>query len=167
MVRLGQRAFNDTYHQPKPMANPKTPYDPRCFLKGCITTSGGDNYHYSGQRRYTAREMALFQSFQYDYQFFGRSSQAMKQIGNAFPPAIAEAMYKTIRMTLEAFDDGLIGPEDDLTDLEGTFAQLRLASSISSPTLQSVFDGSADLPEASQNEEDHDDIVFLGSAKRH
>jgi DNA (cytosine-5)-methyltransferase 1 len=178
MDRLGSRALDDPYHQPKPMASTKTPYDPRSFLKGCITTSGGDNYHYSGKRKYTPREMALFQSFPYDYQFFGRPTQAMKQVGNAFPPVIAEAMYKTIRTTLEAFDDGLIGAEDDLTDLEGIFAQkLRLTSSDSSPTPQTFFDGSADFVDAPaptpQSERYHDiesddeEIVFLGSNTRH
>lgn len=175
MGRLGSRALDDVYHQPKPMASTKTPYDPKSFLKGCITTSGGDNYHYSGKRKYTPREMALFQSFPYDYQLFGGKTQAMKQVGNAFPPVIAEAMYKTIKMTLKAFDDGVIGAEDDLTDLDGTFAQLRLASSPSSPTPPTFFDGSADLPDAStptpQKEtylidSNDDEVTFLGSRTR-
>lgn len=175
--QLGSRALDDVYHQPKPMANTKPPYDPKSFLKGCITTSGGDNYHFSGKRKYTPREMALFQSFPYDYQFFGRPTQAMKQVGNAFPPVIAEAMYKTIITTLEAFDEGLIGAEDDLTDLDGVFAQLRLTSPSSSPTPQTFLDGSADLPDAlattTQSEEYHDiesddeEVVFLGSNRRH
>ncbi|KAF1929411.1 S-adenosyl-L-methionine-dependent methyltransferase [Didymella exigua CBS 183.55] len=179
MERLGPRASDDPYHQPKPMASAKTPYDPRSFLKGCITTGGGDNYHFSGKRRYTPREMALFQSFPYEYQFSGRPSQAMKQVGNAFPPGIAEAMYRTIRMTLEAYDDGLIGAEDDLTDLEGIFAQLRLASTRPSvpPTPHTFFDGSSDARASvgittAKNEKTHDadsdddEVVFLGSTRR-
>lgn len=174
MGRLGQRALDDPYHQPKPMANTKTPYDPESFLKGCITTSGGDNYHYSGKRKYTPREMALFQSFPYHYQFSGRPTQAMKQVGNAFPPVIAEAMYRTIKMTLEAYDDGLIGAEDDLTDHESVFAQLRLTSSGTSPTPQNFFDGKADASDSlntitqskNENDSDDDDVVFLGSSRR-
>ncbi|KAF1358962.1 S-adenosyl-L-methionine-dependent methyltransferase [Lizonia empirigonia] len=140
MSRLGPRALNDEYHQPKPMTTPKLPYDPRAFLKGCITTNGGDNYHYEGQRKYTVREMSLFQSFSYFYQFNGKNTQAMKQVGNAFTPVIAEAMYRSVVATLKAFDKGLIGAEDDLTDLDGVLAQSRLNSSNTSTTPPSPFD---------------------------
>lgn len=195
MDRLGPRALNDVYHQPKPMASPKTPYDPHNFLKGCITTGGGDNYHYAGKRRYTAREMSLFQSFPYHYQFSGRPTQAMKQVGNAFPPVIAEAMYKTIIMALAAYDDGLISAEDDLTNLDGVFAQLRLNSMTTLPTpqelsdifseaatepnlpsmtsLNDLYDGSRNMPgsfkdasEGEDNDDDDDEVVFLGSSRR-
>jgi DNA (cytosine-5)-methyltransferase 1 len=177
------------------MASPKTPYDPHNFLKGCITTGGGDNYHYAGKRRYTAREMSLFQSFPYHYQFSGRPTQAMKQVGNAFPPVIAEAMYKTIIMALAAYDDGLISAEDDLTNLDGVFAQLRLNSTTTLPTpqglsvifseaatepnlpsmtsLNDLYDGSRNMPgsfkdasEGEDNDDDDDEVVFLGSSRR-
>lgn len=143
MERLGPRAFNDVYHQPKPMTTPKPAYDPHQFLKGCITTSGGDNYHYEGQRKYTVREMSLFQSFPYHYQFSGTYGQAMKQVGNAFPPVIAEAVYRSVVMTLEAFDNGLIGSEDNLSDLEGIFAQMRLNASRTPSTSPSLFEASS------------------------
>lgn len=161
MDRLGPRAFNDDYHLPKPMATPKPAYSPHGFLKGCITTGGGDNYHYDGQRRYTVREMSLFQTFPYTYQFSGTRTQAMKQVGNAFPPSIAEAVYKTIVRTLEAFDEGLIGAEDDLTDPEGIFAQLSLNSWTSAPAPRGLFDGTVD-----DDDDVDDEVVFLGSTSR-
>ncbi|KAJ4994344.1 Modification methylase HphIA [Stagonosporopsis vannaccii] len=174
MSRLGPRALNDEHHQPKPMGKPKPAYDPHGFLKGCITTSGGDNYHYDGKRRYTVREMALFQTFPYDYQFSGTRTQAMKQVGNAFPPAIAEAIFKNVAMTLEAFDEGLIGAEDDLTDPEGVFAQLRLNAWRSFPAPQELCDGTADAndspefrPGRENAEDDDEEVVFLGSTNAH
>lgn len=155
------------------MTNPKPAYDPHGFLKGCITTSGGDNYHYEGTRRYTVREMALFQTFHYEYQFFGSRTQTMKQVGNAFPPSIAETMYKTIVMTLQAFDEGLIGAEDDLTDPDGIFAQLRLNSWRPSPTSQDFSGNTSDADDspgtysASETAEDDDnEVIFLGSTSK-
>jgi DNA (cytosine-5)-methyltransferase 1 len=110
--------MNDPYHLPKPMSQPKPAYDPNSFLKGCITTGGTDAYHPSGKRRFTPRELSLFQSFKYTYHFAGTKSDATTQIGNAFPPVMAEKVYRTIAKTLEAFDTGLIGAEDDLSILD-------------------------------------------------
>ena len=93
-------------------------YSPHSFLKGCITSGGGENYHPSGQRRFTPRELSLFQSFPYEYKWTGGMGEATKQIGNAFPPVVAEALYRTITKTLEAFDKGYIEAEDDITDLD-------------------------------------------------
>jgi DNA (cytosine-5)-methyltransferase 1 len=116
--RLAYRPTDDEYHQPKQAKEPREPYNPRTFLKSCITTSGPTEYHYSGMRRYTARELSLFQSFPIDYKFYGSQGQAVKQIGNAFPPIVAEVLYRTIAKTLEAFDRGFIDAEDDLSDLD-------------------------------------------------
>ncbi|KAF2872901.1 S-adenosyl-L-methionine-dependent methyltransferase [Massariosphaeria phaeospora] len=125
LERVGHaRASQEMYHNPleKKMFN-KPPYDPNTsFLKGCITTGGGENWHYSGLREYTAREYALLQTFPYKYQFSGGHSEAKKQIGNAFPPVMAQALFNVIAQTLEAFDNGFIGPEDDLVDLHAFLA---------------------------------------------
>lgn len=120
LERLGVHALDDEYHQPSNFkAMNKDAYDPRTsLLKGCITTSGGENHHYSGTRKYTPRELALLQTFPYWYSFTGGQGEALKQIGNAFPPVMAEALYRTIAKTLEAFDNGLIGAEDDIDDLD-------------------------------------------------
>jgi DNA (cytosine-5)-methyltransferase 1 len=117
--RFASRLPDDRFHQPKPAKERREPYSPQSFLKSCITTSGASVYHYSGTRRYTPRELSFFQSFPYGYQFCGSQGEATKQIGNAFPPVMAEALYRTIAKTLEAFDNGYIGAEDDLSDLDG------------------------------------------------
>ncbi|KAF2017255.1 S-adenosyl-L-methionine-dependent methyltransferase [Aaosphaeria arxii CBS 175.79] len=120
---LPSNAF-DEYHQPyklKPIS--RHPYDPATKVLGCITTGGTENYHFSGRRNFTARELSLFQSFPMGYVFSGSQTQAKKQIGNAFPPLMAEAMYRSVAQTLEAFDHGLIGAEDDIQDLLGLLAE--------------------------------------------
>lgn len=118
LERMGRRAWNDIYHQPKPAQSPREPINPETFLKGCITTGGSESYHYSGTRRWTVRELSLFQSFPYGYKFTGSNTEATKQIGNAFPPVVAQAMYCTIVKTLEAFDRGLIDAEEPIFDID-------------------------------------------------
>jgi DNA (cytosine-5)-methyltransferase 1 len=98
----------------------KEPYNPlTTMLKGCITTDGGaDNYHYNGKRKLTPRELCLFQSFPIDYHFTEVKGEAIKQIGNAFPPVMAEAMYRTVAKTLEALDHKLINAEDTIDNID-------------------------------------------------
>ena len=123
ITRQGRRAMNDPYHQPKLFPVPKLAYDPRTFLRGCITTGGTTACHPSGTRHFTPRELSLFQSFPYVYEFTGAKGEATKQIGNAFPPIMAQTIYQTIAKTLEAFEKGLIGAEDDLSDLDIILAE--------------------------------------------
>ncbi|KAI4625534.1 hypothetical protein J4E80_002666 [Alternaria sp. BMP 0032] len=144
LTRQGRRAINDPYHQPKWFPIPRPAYNPRTFLQGCITTGGTTACHPSGKRHFTPRELSLCQSFPYVYQFTGAQGEAKKQIGNAFPPIMAQAMYQTIEKTLEAFEKGLIGAEDDLSDLDAilgpsgeSFPQQRRLDS---------FTGSANIP---------------------
>ncbi|PSN63588.1 S-adenosyl-L-methionine-dependent methyltransferase [Corynespora cassiicola Philippines] len=137
------KAPDDEYHMPQSMrVLNKEPYDPtKTFLKGCITTGGGGNYHPSGRRNFTAREYALLQSFPYNYEFSGCNGEALKQIGNAFPPIMAEALYRTIAQHLEAFDHGLIGAEEEIADLQDHLSKqgIDLPGSQSHPI--SLFDG--------------------------
>ncbi|CAN9128594.1 unnamed protein product [Alternaria alternata] len=94
------------------------PYDPHTnFLKGCVTTGGGKNHHYSGTRTYTARELAALQTFTSTYTFLGSPTTAIEMIGNAVPPKVEEQLTLSCAQTLEAFDEGLIDAEDDITDL--------------------------------------------------
>ena len=68
--------------------------------------------------------------------------EATKQIGNAFPPIMAEAMYRTIAKALEAFDKQLIDAEDDLSvsDLDGILRRkginMRSAPSFGRPLFE-------------------------------
>lgn len=138
--RLGLRSTDDQYHQPKRLKEPKEPYDPRRFLKGCITTGGGVDYHPGGLRNFTPRELGLLQSFSMTYKFCGTQTEAKRQVGNAFPPIMAEAMFRTIAKTLEAFDRGYIDAEEDIDDIDSVLERkgVRLETPQGAPL--SVFD---------------------------
>lgn len=56
--------------------------------------------HYSLKRNITIREMACLQSFPYEYQFCGSSTQKKSQIGNAVPCNLAKEIAKSIYETL-------------------------------------------------------------------
>ncbi|KAJ5919083.1 hypothetical protein N7466_010026 [Penicillium verhagenii] len=68
-----------------------------------ITCSGGEaNYHPSGKRAYTPREVACLQTFPLEFQLCGRSIR--RQIGNAVPPRLAEAIFREIHKSLQRTD---------------------------------------------------------------
>ena len=115
--RHPDRLTNDVYHQQRFFSEPKTPYSIHSQLRGCITTGGTRSYHPSGLRNFTARELALLQGFPLEYLFAGSTSEVKKQVGNAFPPLAAEALFREIAKTLEAFDIGLTDAEEDQSNL--------------------------------------------------
>lgn len=49
-----------------------------------------------GMPRLTPRMTARIQGFPDDWEFFGRKTAAYRQIGNAFPPAVAEAVSRCV-----------------------------------------------------------------------
>ena len=55
-----------------------------------------------GMPRLTVRMVARLQGFPDDWQFAGRKTPAYRQIGNAFPPPVAEAVAKQIMQALNA-----------------------------------------------------------------
>lgn len=55
-----------------------------------------------GMPRLTTRMTARIQGFPDDWQFSGRKTAAYRQIGNAFPPPVAEAVGKKIFAAIEA-----------------------------------------------------------------
>jgi DNA (cytosine-5)-methyltransferase 1 len=101
-------------------------------------TRGSSSCHYSGNRDWTPRELSQFQSFPIAYDFVGTKTEVTKQIGDAFPPVMAEAMYRIIGKTLQAFDDGLIGVEDDLSDLDALLQERKAGRPIQSVSQRSI-----------------------------
>lgn len=102
--------------------SPRVPFDPHTKVLGCVTTSGGDdNWHPSGERRFTIRELAALMSFPPDFQFpslLDRNSahgsclgEVIKQIGNSIPPAVWTVFIHAIIDALKAFDNGLINAD--------------------------------------------------------
>lgn len=62
-----------------------------------LTLPDGQRYRLDiTHRMLTMRELADATGFPHDYQFCGSDTDAKKQIGNAVPPALAEALYRAV-----------------------------------------------------------------------
>lgn len=57
---------------------------------------------FDGLPRLTVRMVARLQGFPDDWQFAGRKTAAYRQVGNAFPPPVAEAVARSIRTAITA-----------------------------------------------------------------
>ncbi|KUI57600.1 Modification methylase HphIA [Cytospora mali] len=73
----------------------RIPWDGDKPLERTITTSGGQCYHWSGERELTLAEFAALQGFPRSFVFCSKCIK--KQIGNAFPPVVVKAFMKRIR----------------------------------------------------------------------
>ncbi|KAK6001047.1 hypothetical protein QM012_003130 [Aureobasidium pullulans] len=108
-------------HRPDALpAKDFAPYSPHQLVRGCITTSGGqNNWHPSGKRHFTEREYACLQTFPLDHTFIGTRSSVVQQVGNAVPPAFSRKLFESIRKTFEEIDQqdrenaGVIQLDDD------------------------------------------------------
>ncbi|PWY80907.1 S-adenosyl-L-methionine-dependent methyltransferase [Aspergillus sclerotioniger CBS 115572] len=92
------------------MVRHRTPFDPDQQAR-TITCGGGErNYHPSGERGFTNREFACLQTFPLRFRFGPR--EVRKQIGNAVPPMLAEALYKAIKESLHQTDAKELGQQE-------------------------------------------------------
>jgi DNA (cytosine-5)-methyltransferase 1 len=57
---------------------------------------------YQGMPRLTVKMAALLQGFPADWEIVGRKTQAYRQVGNAFPPPVAEAVARSIKQAMRA-----------------------------------------------------------------
>ncbi len=69
----------------------------------CFTIDTGHNhqFHYSANRVPTVRESARIQSFPDTFRFIGIKTSQLKQVGNAVPPLLAEAIARSVLDILE------------------------------------------------------------------
>ncbi|KAL1792810.1 hypothetical protein ACET3X_009317 [Alternaria dauci] len=153
MERFGhlQRASNDPYHQPHkmPVLN-GAPYDAYRKFINCILKSGVETLHPSGKRAFTPRELAVLQSLPQNHHLTGSYSRAIGQVGNMFPPLMAELVYRSCAQTLEAFDHGFITAEDNIEDLDITLIEKDVV--ITEPAAQA---GSLFSPNSSAENSQH------------
>lgn len=84
---------------------PKRPWDPSKPVN-TITCSGGQNYHWLGERQFTDLEYAVLQGFPRWHQF--SETNVKKQIGNAFAPSVVRVLYEHLIRFLRK-QDGVAG----------------------------------------------------------
>lgn len=86
---------------------PRAGFDGKKTQAKTLTCGGGiGNYHPDGLRPYTIRELACLQTFPVLYSFANAGlTVAKRQIGNAFPPTLARAVYREIVKVLKEADN--------------------------------------------------------------
>jgi DNA (cytosine-5)-methyltransferase 1 len=92
-------------------------HDPKKLLVNCITTDGGDNFHYTGSRKNTVREVGVYQTFPISFIWKGSHTTAMECAGNAVPPRAYEPIALNCAATLEAYRHGFIDADEEIDDL--------------------------------------------------
>jgi DNA (cytosine-5)-methyltransferase 1 len=60
----------------------------------------------------TVAQAALIQGFPADWEFKGRKTAAYRQVGNAFPPPVAQAVGESVIAALRAADAGAAAPAE-------------------------------------------------------
>ncbi len=81
---------------------PREPYDENGLLPHILKTHGYENYHPSGLRNFSLRELACLQGFPLKHGFHRttRADETMKQIGNAYPPTMAAVLFRFVKNQL-------------------------------------------------------------------
>lgn len=67
----------------------------------CIDTGHRTYFHYEEKRIPSTREVARLQSFPDSFIFIGPRNDQQKQVGNAVPPLLAEAIAKSVKKYLQ------------------------------------------------------------------
>lgn len=85
---------------------PRVPFNGSSQAKTLTTNGGQGNHHPSGQRPYTVRELARLQTFPLLHSFDGARgiTELKRQVGNAVPPLLAKAMFRSVVKSLKESD---------------------------------------------------------------
>ena len=70
-----------------------------------IDTGHRHHFHYKYNRVPTVRECARLQSFPDDFKFLGNKTQQFRQVGNAVPPLMAQAIAANVKKMLDDSND--------------------------------------------------------------
>jgi DNA (cytosine-5)-methyltransferase 1 len=84
---------------------------------GIANAAPDETFPDTGLPRLTVRMAARIQSFPDDWQFAGGKTAAYRQVGNAFPPLVAQAVGMSIRRALTRKREAILPgepPRDDL-----------------------------------------------------
>ena len=66
-----------------------------------INTGHRSHFHYKWNRIPTVRESARLQGFPDDFHFYGNQSNQFKQVGNAVPPLLGQAIAEQLKKYIE------------------------------------------------------------------
>ena len=81
---------------------------------------------FEGMPKLTVKMTALIQGFPHDWEFVGKKTSAYRQIGNAFPPPVAEAVARSIRQSFDSNHPQLYDlPSKTLTANQLAFLESR------------------------------------------
>ena len=69
-------------------------------MNGSTIAEHAPDETFEGMPRLTVRMVARLQGFPDDWQFAGRKTASYRQIGNAFPPPVAQAVASNIRAAI-------------------------------------------------------------------
>lgn len=141
LERLGHRLTPDKYYKVQKHVSPQERvYNPYTKFVDCLVTKGATCPHPSGEE-FNPRQLAELQSLPPDFHLTGSWRQAIKQVGNMFPPLMAELIYRSCAQTLEAFDHGWINADEEIDDINVTLIEKGVDIPGSSLASASLIDG--------------------------
>jgi DNA (cytosine-5)-methyltransferase 1 len=73
-------------------------------VNGVALADNVPDRHFKGTPKITVAQAALIQGFPPDWQFQGRKTASYRQVGNAFPPPVAEAVGRSIAVAWSKAD---------------------------------------------------------------